>query len=66
VPQAIAYYSELARRAQVAYRVSPYSPGQGPVPFGFDWSFDYYPLAYERPGPQVSVYRLAGGRCTGR
>ena len=21
------------------------------VPFNFDWSFDYYPLAYSRPGP---------------
>jgi hypothetical protein len=33
------------------------------VPFGFDWSFDYYPLAYHRPGPQITVYRLHGGGC---
>jgi hypothetical protein len=65
VPQAIAYYRELARLGRVAYRVSPYRPGEGPVPFGFDWSFDYYPLAYERPGPLVTVYRLTGGRCAG-
>jgi hypothetical protein len=63
VPQAIAYYAALARQARVVYRVSPYRSGQGPVPFGFDWSFDYYPLAYERPGPQMTVYRLSGGRC---
>jgi hypothetical protein len=63
VPRAIAYYRMLARQAPVAYRVSPYRSGQGPVAFGFDWSFDYYPLAYARPGPQMTVYRLAGGRC---
>jgi hypothetical protein len=33
------------------------------VGFNFDWSFDYYPLAYYRPGPVMSVYRLRGGRC---
>jgi hypothetical protein len=64
VPQAIAYYQTLARQARVVYRSSPYRPGEGPVAFGFDWSFDYYPLAYERPGPQMTIYRLSGGRCT--
>jgi hypothetical protein len=63
VPHAIAYYRTLARQASVAYSASPYRGGQGPVAFGFDWSFDYYPLAYERPGPQMTVYRLSGGRC---
>ena len=58
VPQAIAYYRALAKQAQLVYRVSPYSPGSGPVAFNFDWSFDYYPLAYHRPGPEMSVYRL--------
>ena len=65
VPLAIAYYRALAREGEVRYRASPYSPGQGPVAFGFDWSFDYYPLAYERPGPAMTVYRLHGGRCGG-
>jgi 4-amino-4-deoxy-L-arabinose transferase-like glycosyltransferase len=64
VPQAIAYYQTLARQARVVYRSSPYRRGEGPVAFGFDWSFDYYPLAYERPGPQMTIYRLSGGRCT--
>jgi 4-amino-4-deoxy-L-arabinose transferase-like glycosyltransferase len=63
VPQAVAYYRALAARGEVVYRASPYSRGAHPVPFGFDWSFDYYPLAYERPGPQITVYRLHGGRC---
>jgi hypothetical protein len=47
----------------VVDRVSPYRAGRGPVPFGFDWSFDYYPLAYGSPGPQMTIYRLLGGRC---
>jgi hypothetical protein len=64
VPLAVAYYRELARRGQVAYRASPYAHGAGPVAFGFDWSFDYYPLAYARPGPEMVVYRLNGGLCT--
>jgi dolichyl-phosphate-mannose-protein mannosyltransferase len=63
VPGAIAYYHALSKQGEVLFRASPYRDGQGPVAFGFDWSFDYYPLAYERPGPQMTVYRLGGGRC---
>jgi hypothetical protein len=63
VPHAIAYYRELARRGRLVFRSSPYGSGDGPVEFNFDWSFDYYPRAYERPGPAVAVYRLQGGRC---
>jgi 4-amino-4-deoxy-L-arabinose transferase-like glycosyltransferase len=66
VPQAIAYYTALERQARVAYRASPYRAGHGPVSFGFDWSFDYYPLAYARPGPAMTVYQLKGGRCAAR
>jgi hypothetical protein len=63
VPQAIAYYAALARAGEVVYRASPYSHGRNRVAFDFDWSFDYYPLAYHRPGPEMTVYRLHGGRC---
>jgi Dolichyl-phosphate-mannose-protein mannosyltransferase len=63
VALAIAYYRALAQQGEVVYRASPYARGQGPVAFGFDWSFDYYPLAYRRPGPQITIYRLRGGRC---
>jgi hypothetical protein len=62
-PHAIAYYRALARAGEVVYRASPYGAGAGPVGFNFDWSFDYYPLAYARPGPAMTVYRLHGGRC---
>ena len=63
VPRAIRYYRALARRADVVYRVTPYGDGKGPVEFDFDWSFNQYPRAYERPGPSVIVYRLRDGRC---
>jgi hypothetical protein len=64
-PNAVAYYRALQADASVAFRASPYSAGAMPVPFGFDWSFDYYPVAYSRPGPLVTVYHLRGGRCGG-
>jgi hypothetical protein len=63
LPHAVAYYHALAAQGEVLERVSPYARGKGPVPFGFDWTFDYYPLAYDRPGPEMTVYRLRGGRC---
>jgi hypothetical protein len=63
VPHAIAYYRALERQGEVVYRASPYARGQGTVAFNFDWSFDYYPLAYQRPGPLITIYRLHGGRC---
>ncbi len=63
VPLALAYYRALGAQAEPVYRASPYSRGAGPVAFNFDWSFDYYPLAYHRPGPTMTVYRLRGGRC---
>jgi len=62
-PLAVAYYRRLQREGEVVFRASPYGRGEGPVAFGFDWSFDYYPLAFDRPGPSVTVYRLHGGRC---
>jgi hypothetical protein len=63
VPKAVRYYRVLARRGRLVYRITPYKPGQGPVKFNFDWSFNYYPMAYERPGPTVFVYRLHKRRC---
>jgi dolichyl-phosphate-mannose-protein mannosyltransferase len=63
VPQAIAYYKALDSRADVVFHASPYRRGATPVKFNFDWSFDFYPLAYARPGPEMTVYRLRNGRC---
>ena len=47
----------------LVYEASPYRKGAEPVKFNFDWSFDFYPLAYERPGPVMQIYRLKGGKC---
>ena len=58
VPNALRYYDELRRRGEVVYRISPYGDGSRRVPFSFDYSFNYYPLTYERPGPEIIVYRL--------
>ncbi|HEV3094782.1 MAG TPA: glycosyltransferase family 39 protein [Solirubrobacteraceae bacterium] len=62
-PLAVAYYRALAARGTLLYSASPYSSGSKSPAFSFDWSFDYYPLAYRRPGPAMAVYRLRGGRC---
>jgi len=64
VPGAVAYYRRLERESRLAFRASPYDPGAAPVPFDFDMSFTFYPLAYERPGPLVEVFRLRGGACS--
>ncbi|MFL5846500.1 MAG: ArnT family glycosyltransferase [Solirubrobacteraceae bacterium] len=65
VPEALAYYRELERRGEVVYQSSPFAKGDEPVKFNFDFSFDYYPLAYRQPGPLITVYRLRGGECAG-
>jgi dolichyl-phosphate-mannose-protein mannosyltransferase len=63
VPRAVEYYRDLERRSTLAYEASPYREGAGPVKFNFDWTFDFYPLAYARAGPVMQVYRLKGGKC---
>ena len=65
VPSAIAYYNSLALRAREVFHVSPFASGAQPIPFGFDWSIDYYPRQFRRPGPELTVYRLGGGKCAG-
>jgi hypothetical protein len=62
-PAAVAYYQALARRARLMYHMSPFTTGASAVPFSFDWSIDYYPRQYHNPGPEMSVYRLIGGKC---
>ena len=62
-PNAIAYYAALANRAKLMYHVSPFGTTRHAVPFSFDWSIDYYPAQYSRPGPEMSVYRITSGKC---
>ena len=63
-PAALAYYAALANAGRLVYHVTPFSNGHHSVPFSFDWSIDYYPRQYSRPGPEMSVYRLTGGKCS--
>jgi MFS family permease len=62
-PAAIAYYERLESEARLVARFSPTKRGEPLPEFNFDWSYNYYPGAYERPGPQVDVYRLQNGLC---
>lgn len=56
---ALAYYRRLERDSSIVYRASPYRAGASAVKFDFDFSTHlYYPRAYDRPGPDVVVYRL--------
>jgi 4-amino-4-deoxy-L-arabinose transferase-like glycosyltransferase len=69
-PGAAGYFRALERDGTVVFSASPYgavdSPG-GPwrdrVDFNYDWAYDFYPMAYERPGPMVLIYRLHRSRC---
>jgi hypothetical protein len=63
VAGAIAYYDELRRRGEQVYRVSPLSGGGRVDDFSFDFSFNSYPLSYDRPGPEIVIYRLRGDDC---
>lgn len=62
-PYALGYYRALERAATLVYRVTPLGRGRAPGRISFDWSFDYYPLSYERPGPELRVWRLRGRGC---
>jgi hypothetical protein len=57
-PRVRAYYRRLERESRPVAKFSPYDPGEGPVPFSFDLSYNYYPTQYHRPGPTVRIYRL--------
>ena len=61
VPSAAPFYAALANRGEIVYQASPYVEGRGPVRFNFDFAFNFYPLAYYRPGPEMTVYRLPAG-----
>jgi 4-amino-4-deoxy-L-arabinose transferase-like glycosyltransferase len=58
VPKALAYYQRLERESDHIFHVSPFKPGRRAVPLHFDFSYNYYPTAYYRPGGIVDVYRL--------
>jgi 4-amino-4-deoxy-L-arabinose transferase-like glycosyltransferase len=53
-----AYYRRLERESQLVRVWSPFDRGARPVPFDFDLSYNYYPTAFARPGPEIRLYRL--------
>jgi len=63
VPDAIRYYAALERDAKRVYDIRPDEGGKGRLPFSYDFSFNAYPLSYDRMGPEVRVYKLSGGKC---
>jgi hypothetical protein len=62
VPQALAYYDRLERESRRVLYVSPYDEGAEKVPLHYDFSYNYYPTAYRRPGPEIGIYQLNGCR----
>jgi hypothetical protein len=58
LPQPLAYYRRLEDESDHVFHVSPFKQGRKPVPLQFDFSNDYYPTAYYRPGGIIDVYRL--------
>ncbi|HEX8066110.1 MAG TPA: glycosyltransferase family 39 protein [Thermoleophilaceae bacterium] len=58
VPQALEYYRKLERESRRIFYASPYDPGRGAVPLHYDFSYNYYPTAFARPGPEIRIYRL--------
>src|SRR4051794_4969174 len=61
VPQALRYYAALRRGSRVVFAA------RQPVRrFSFDFSFNSYPLSFDRAGPEIVIRRLTGGACRGR
>jgi 4-amino-4-deoxy-L-arabinose transferase-like glycosyltransferase len=53
------YYRVLDAESERTITFSPYERGADPVEFSYDFSFNYLPRAYERPGPVVEIHRLS-------
>jgi hypothetical protein len=58
VPGALAYYRRLEREADLIGRFTPYKKDAKAPRFHFDLSYNYYPSEFNRPGPEVLIYRL--------
>jgi hypothetical protein len=58
VPDALAYYDRLKSEGKLIFHRTPFKHGAAEVPLHYDFSYDYYPLAYRRPGGIINIYRL--------
>jgi hypothetical protein len=63
VPEAIDYYERLADQGELVFEALPVEREEDLTHFQFDWTFNYYPGSFQRPGPIMRVYRLSGGNC---
>ena len=63
VPAALRYYEALGRDGKVVFTALPTKDDRPLHAFSFDFSFNYYPLSYARPGPEIVVYRLSREDC---
>ncbi len=63
VPKALEYYAALEREGELVYQVDPVGDPDAKLPFSYDFSFNAYPLRYDRMGPEVRIYRLRGEDC---
>lgn len=53
-----AYYTRLNGETDSRVVFSPYHADAQPPSFSYDHSFNWYPRAYERPGPYLEIIRL--------
>ena len=54
----VRYYRALERRADLRYQVAPFDGPDAKHYFQYDFSVNFAPLKFERPGPAVRIYRL--------
>jgi hypothetical protein len=62
-PEAAGFYRELDATGRVIHVVEPYPAGDQPPADRPEWASTLYHFAYQRPGPQIQIYRLTGGVC---
>jgi 4-amino-4-deoxy-L-arabinose transferase-like glycosyltransferase len=65
-PGAAAYYNALDQRGEKVASFSPMRAGYALPKFNFDISYNYYPLGFYRPGPQIDIFRLSRGKCAAK
>jgi hypothetical protein len=56
--RALAYYRRLEDESELLKTFDPWEEGADPPEFHFDLSYNYYSPAFDRPGPEVRIYRL--------
>ena len=58
LPSARAYYARLNQESNRTQLFDPWRPDSARPGFNFDFSFDYYPRAFIRPGPLIEIHHL--------